>query len=81
VMAADRDVVAACRPGGKDEAPALIAPEAQPAKTCCTRRSATANVHASSLIRCCGNVDKRCKFAAQNKAAGFRPRSCAVSAV
>ena len=31
------------------------------------------NVHASSLIRCCGNVDKRCKFAAQNKGGGFGP--------
>jgi len=59
----------------------LGAPDAQQAKTCCTRGAATANVHASSPIRCCGNVDKRCKFAAQNKGAGFRPRSCAVSAV
>jgi hypothetical protein len=38
-------------------------------KTCCTRGAATANVHDSSLIRCCGNVDKRCKFAAQSKGA------------
>src|SRR5215510_1385819 len=59
-----------------DEAPAPTAPEAQATKTCCTRGAATANVHASSLIRCCGNVDKRCKFAAQSKGAGLRRRVC-----
>jgi hypothetical protein len=41
----------------------------------CARDTTAANVHASSLIRCCGNVDKRCKFAAQNKGGGYGPRS------
>jgi hypothetical protein len=63
---------------GPHEAPAAIAQEAQPAKTCCTRGWATANVHASSPIRCCGNVDKRCKSAAQNNCSGLRPRAHAL---
>ena len=55
------------------EAPAPIGQKAQPPAAGVSCGSAAPSVHASSLIRCCGNVDKRCKFAAQNKGAGLQP--------
>jgi hypothetical protein len=52
------------------EALAPICLEAKPLADCSTYGSAAASVHALSLIRCCGNVDKRCKTAAREQGRG-----------
>jgi hypothetical protein len=57
---------------GRDEAPTPIGAEAQPPADCSTCSSVAASVHASSLIRCCGNVDKRCKIAAREQGRGAK---------